>query len=80
MVRENFLLLIDTTTTSVIVLACSENPEVPCVTSGEGVLFKYGFSSQHLYFDFLGLLLLFTSLHLIGFLFLKRRSKQQSVY
>ncbi|XP_039289944.1 protein scarlet isoform X1 [Nilaparvata lugens] len=61
-------------------IACSNNPDIPCIRTGEGVLEKYGFNSMNLSLDFFAMFIAFCLLHVFGFLNLKRRSKQQSIY
>ncbi|XP_054285069.1 protein scarlet-like [Macrosteles quadrilineatus] len=61
-------------------IPCSETPGIPCISTGEGVLTKYGFHEYNLSIDFVGLFITFVILHLVGFYAIKRRSKQQSVY
>lgn len=61
-------------------IPCSENADIPCVSSGIKVLEKYGFSPNNLRLDFIGLFTIFILLHLFGFLALWKRSRQQSVY
>ncbi|KAL1141029.1 hypothetical protein AAG570_000955 [Ranatra chinensis] len=61
-------------------IPCSSNPNIPCISSGEGVLVKYGYNPNNLFFDMSGLLIIFFLLHFIGYLFIKRRTQKQSVY
>ncbi|XP_075230774.1 protein scarlet-like [Lycorma delicatula] len=61
-------------------ISCSENKNIPCIRTGQGVLEKYGFSPNNLNLDFFAMFVGFFILHFLGFLTLKRRSRQQSVY
>lgn len=62
------------------VLACSENPNVPCISSGVGVLENYGYSSSNYNMDLIGLGAIYCVAHIIGFVAFKKRSKKQAAY
>lgn len=59
---------------------CSPAFNATCITSGAAVLNKYGYNEDGLAFDFVGLILMYFLLHLIGYFFLKKRSQQKAVY
>ncbi|KAF4528832.1 hypothetical protein B566_EDAN015032 [Ephemera danica] len=59
---------------------CWDIPNAPCLHTGQEVLTSYGFSADHLFTDFLGLLGIYCFAHLVGFLSIRRRSKRQPIY
>ncbi|XP_017753804.1 PREDICTED: protein scarlet-like [Eufriesea mexicana] len=61
-------------------IKCSPDPEEPCISTGLGVLEKYGYLSNHYATDIIGLLLIFAASHLAGFLVIRYRSRKESVY
>jgi len=61
-------------------IPCSENKNVPCISSGQGVLENYGYSAANYNLDLLGLGTLYCIAHVIGFLSFKKRSKKQAAY
>ncbi|XP_014276473.1 protein scarlet isoform X2 [Halyomorpha halys] len=61
-------------------IPCSENKDLPCITTGEEVLHKYGYHSSNVALDIVGLFVLFLCLHFIGYLFIRKRSKKCSAY
>ncbi|XP_046672915.1 protein scarlet-like [Homalodisca vitripennis] len=61
-------------------IPCSENKNVPCISSGNDVLNNYGYSSNNFNLDLLGLGMLYCIAHIIGFVSFKQRSKKQAAY
>nr|XP_034179563.1 protein scarlet-like isoform X2 [Osmia lignaria] len=61
-------------------ISCSPDPEEPCISSGLGVLEKYGYLPYHYTMDLIGLLAIYSFSHLAGFLVIKYRSRQEPVY
>lgn len=61
-------------------IACDEDPGIPCITNGEGVLEKYGYRGTDLGLDIAGLAGIYVFCHVFGFIALWRRSKRQAVY
>ncbi|XP_043526871.1 protein scarlet-like isoform X3 [Frieseomelitta varia] len=59
---------------------CSPDPEEPCISSGLGVLEKYGYLPNHYVTDIVGLLVIFVVSHLAGFLVIKHRSRKEPIY
>ncbi|CAK9824355.1 Protein scarlet [Anthophora retusa] len=59
---------------------CSPDPEEPCISSGLGVLDKYGYLPEHYTTDIIGLLVIFSISHLAGFLVIRHRSRKEPVY
>ncbi|XP_031773865.1 protein scarlet isoform X7 [Apis florea] len=59
---------------------CSSDPEEPCISSGLGVLEKYGYLPTHYTMDIIGLLVIFSFSHLAGFLVIRHRSRKEPVY
>ncbi|KAK1120027.1 hypothetical protein K0M31_012757 [Melipona bicolor] len=59
---------------------CSPDPEEPCISSGLGVLEKYGYLPNHYVTDIVGLLVIFVVSHLAGFLVIKHRSLKEPIY
>ncbi|XP_076631600.1 brown [Colletes latitarsis] len=59
---------------------CAPDPEEPCISSGLGVLEKYGYLPNHYAMDIIGLLAIFSVSHLAGFLVIRRRSRKEPVY
>lgn len=59
---------------------CPEDFNSTCITTGAGVLRKYGYDKDSLGVDFLGLTLMYFILHYIGYTFLKKRSRNRAVY
>ncbi|XP_076240672.1 brown [Calliopsis andreniformis] len=59
---------------------CSPDPEEPCISSGLGVLEKYGYLPNHYTIDIIGLLAIFSISHLAGFLVIRHRSRKEPVY
>lgn len=59
---------------------CSDDPNEPCISSGQGVLDKYGFSSDNYLMDLIGLIAIFTVGHLAGYLAILYRSRKEPVY
>lgn len=60
--------------------ACPPDPNEPCISTGLGVLDKYGYIIGHYHLDCIGLLTIFTICHLGGFLAILRRSQEEPVY
>lgn len=60
--------------------ACDEDPGIPCISTGQGVLEKYGYRANDLGLDIAGLAGIYVFCHLFGFIALWRRSKRQAVY
>nr|WOD55116.1 ABCG transpoter Redboy2 [Hymenopus coronatus] len=57
------------------------NPEITgCIPTGKEALQYYGFSPSNLYIDLFGLTALYCILHLVGFIAIWCRSRQQPVY
>lgn len=63
-----------------VVSACSENKNVPCISSGDGVLENYGYSPNNFHFDLLGLGTIYCVAHIFGFVAFRKRSKKQATY
>lgn len=61
-------------------IPCSPNPDLPCLTSGEEVLRQYGYHHSHLPLDMIGLMTMFVVLHLVGYYFVNKRSRQSAAY
>uniref|UniRef100_A0A8D8PZS8 Protein scarlet n=1 Tax=Cacopsylla melanoneura TaxID=428564 RepID=A0A8D8PZS8_9HEMI len=61
-------------------IACPENFNSTCITTGAGVLRKYGYHRDSLGLDFVGLIVMYFVLHYIGYTFLKKRSRNRAVY
>ncbi|XP_034253077.1 protein scarlet-like [Thrips palmi] len=61
-------------------IACDEDPGIPCISSGQGALEKYGYHADDLGLDIAGLAGIYVFCHLFGFIALWRRSKRQAVY
>ncbi|XP_052129379.1 protein scarlet-like [Frankliniella occidentalis] len=61
-------------------IACDEDPGIPCISTGQGVLEKYGYKPNDLGLDLAGLAGIYVFCHLLGFAALWRRSKRQAVY
>ncbi|XP_014245629.1 protein scarlet-like [Cimex lectularius] len=61
-------------------IPCSENKDIPCINSGDNVLYSYGYHPNNLLFDLGCLLLIFLLMHTLGFIFLMRRCKKQALY
>ncbi|KAI5698839.1 hypothetical protein M8J75_012618 [Diaphorina citri] len=59
---------------------CPANFNSTCITTGLGVLHKYGYHKDSLGFDFLGLIIMYFTLHYAGYMFLKKRSRNRAVY
>nr|XP_012153471.1 PREDICTED: protein scarlet-like isoform X2 [Megachile rotundata] len=59
---------------------CSPDPEEPCISSGMGVLEKYGYLPNHYAMDLIGLMVIYSFSHLAGFLVIRYRSRQEPVY
>ncbi|XP_011505782.1 PREDICTED: protein scarlet-like [Ceratosolen solmsi marchali] len=59
---------------------CPADPEEPCVSTGIMVLEKYGYKSDHYFIDCLGLIVIFSISHIIGFLAIRIRSNKQPIY
>ncbi|KAK0095562.1 hypothetical protein PV326_007992 [Microctonus aethiopoides] len=59
---------------------CPDDPDEPCVSSGQEVLEKYGFVPGNYYTDLAGLIAIFTVGHLAGFLVIRYRSQKEPVY
>ncbi|XP_053975443.1 protein scarlet-like isoform X1 [Hylaeus volcanicus] len=59
---------------------CAPDPEEPCISSGLGVLEKYGYLPNHYAVDIIGLLAIFSVSHLAGFLLIRLRSRKEPVY
>ncbi|XP_076678314.1 brown isoform X2 [Andrena cerasifolii] len=59
---------------------CPTDPEEPCISSGLGVLDKYGYLPNHYTTDIIGLLAIFSISHLAGFLVIRQRSRKEPVY
>ncbi|KZC12418.1 Protein scarlet, partial [Dufourea novaeangliae] len=59
---------------------CSPDPEEPCISSGLGVLEKYGYLPGHYVMDLIGLLIIFAVSHFAGYLLIRRRSSKEAVY
>uniref|UniRef100_T1HYU4 Uncharacterized protein n=1 Tax=Rhodnius prolixus TaxID=13249 RepID=T1HYU4_RHOPR len=61
-------------------IPCSSKPEVPCISTGEGVLKYYGYSENNFILDMVGLMIIYCVCHVIGFLAFWNRSKKQAAY
>nr|CAD7449860.1 unnamed protein product [Timema bartmani] len=61
-------------------IRCPDEPEIPCISSGIGVLNKYGYSTSNFPIDLTGLFVIYCVCHIIGFLAIWKRSKSQPVY
>nr|WOD55115.1 ABCG transpoter Redboy [Hymenopus coronatus] len=61
-------------------IECPHSPVVPCISTGEMVLLHYGYNPHHLYLDMAGLVCIYCISHLIGYIAICFRSKQQPVY
>lgn len=61
-------------------IACDEDPGIPCIGTGHGVLEKYGYRANDLGLDIAGLAGIYVFCHVFGFIALWRRSKRQAVY
>ncbi|KOC62134.1 Protein scarlet, partial [Habropoda laboriosa] len=59
---------------------CSPDPEEPCISSGMGVLDKYGYLPEHYTMDIIGLMVIFAVSHLAGYLVIRHRSRKEPVY
>ncbi|XP_076759309.1 brown isoform X2 [Xylocopa sonorina] len=59
---------------------CSPDPEEPCISTGLGVLEKYGYLPNHYTMDIIGLLVIFLVSHLAAFLVIRHRSRKEPVY
>ncbi|XP_063978757.1 protein scarlet-like [Diachasmimorpha longicaudata] len=59
---------------------CPPDPEEPCISSGDGVLEKYGFVAGNYSMDLVGLVAIFTLGHFAGFLAIRYRSTKEPVY
>ncbi|XP_031842656.1 brown isoform X2 [Nomia melanderi] len=59
---------------------CSSDPEEPCISTGLGVLEKYGYLAHHYTTDLIGLLAIFMFSHFAGFLIIRHRSRKEAVY
>lgn len=59
---------------------CSPDPEEPCISSGLGVLEKYGYAPDNYTLDLIGLLTIFSISHFAGFLVIRFRSRKEPVY
>ncbi|XP_014213947.1 protein brown-like [Copidosoma floridanum] len=59
---------------------CSHDSEEPCISSGNMVLEKYGYSNDHYVIDCFGLLAIIIISHFVGFVAVKYRSESQPVY
>ncbi|XP_026673973.1 protein scarlet-like isoform X2 [Ceratina calcarata] len=59
---------------------CSSDPEEPCISTGLGVLDKYGYKANHYTTDIIGLLAVFLVSHLAGFVIISYRSRKAPVY
>ncbi|XP_043466847.1 protein scarlet-like isoform X2 [Leptopilina heterotoma] len=61
-------------------IACPPDPNEPCISTGSGVLDKYGYIIGHYHLDCIGLLTIFVVCHLGGFLAILRRSREEPIY
>ncbi|KAF7991387.1 hypothetical protein HCN44_002949 [Aphidius gifuensis] len=61
-------------------IKCSDDPDEPCISSGQGVLDKYGFSSDNYLMDLIGLIAIFTVGHIAGYLAILYRTRKEPVY
>ncbi|XP_011311325.1 protein scarlet [Fopius arisanus] len=59
---------------------CPPDPEEPCISSGTGVLEKYGYVPGNYSMDLVGLVAIFALGHLAGFLAIRYRSTKEPVY
>ncbi|XP_015587459.1 protein scarlet isoform X2 [Cephus cinctus] len=59
---------------------CPPDLEEPCVSTGLGVLEKYGYEPDNYEVDILGLLAIFALGHFAGFLAIRSRSRKEPVY
>lgn len=62
------------------IIDCPDDPEEPCISTGQGVLEKYGFIPGNYYMDLIGLLAIFAVGHFAGFLAIRYRSRSEPVY
>uniref|UniRef100_A0A146KYL8 Protein scarlet n=2 Tax=Lygus hesperus TaxID=30085 RepID=A0A146KYL8_LYGHE len=61
-------------------IACSENKDLPCINTGQGVITEYGYHPNNLLLDVVGLLVMFLILNAIGFVFLLKRTRKEASY
>ncbi|XP_047115879.1 protein scarlet-like [Schistocerca piceifrons] len=61
-------------------IPCYEDPKLPCISTGYGVLEKYGYGPNNFDLDLLGLFLIYTLSHVIGFIAICIRSRKEPVY
>jgi hypothetical protein len=64
----------------IFLIDCSADSNEPCISTGNMVLEKYGYNTDHYFIDCLGLMLIFFISHIIGFLAIKARSLKHPVY
>lgn len=56
--------------------AADESTFHPCYQTGEEVLQHYNFSESHFYVNFIAMILLYVLFHLLGYIFLCRRTRR----
>jgi hypothetical protein len=58
--------------------ACNvdNSTEVLCYKTGDEVLEHYSFKASHLYMDLLSMFMLYLGFHVLGYIFLHRRTKK----
>lgn len=61
-------------------IECPTNPELPCISSGKGVLEQYGYEPNNFNLDLLGLCAIYSVSHIVGFLAIWIRSTKQAIY
>ncbi|KAK7789773.1 hypothetical protein R5R35_013941 [Gryllus longicercus] len=61
-------------------IKCPDNPELPCISSGRGVLEKYDYGPNNFSMDLLGLFAIYSISHMVGFLAIWIRSTKQPIY